>query len=404
MTKNYALMIIILFWCGLVILMSMYLTIPLGDAFSKAFDVTITQAAWVGSAFSICYAIGCLIYGPFSDKYGRKIFLVTSICALTGITIIIGFVNDFYALIVLRAIQGLVAAAFAPISLVYASEMFPKERTLTALGFISSGLLMAGVLGQVYGGIINENFGWHGIFFILGIVYFITGILVLWMLPKEEKVNSEGSVYKKFKQMALLFKKKQLLFIYSITFMLLFSLVGTYTVLGSYLSSPKFGLSSETIIYIRAVGMVGMLLSPFAGRLSKKFGILIVLRIGLILTVLGLVSIGITNFLPFIILTSVIYVAGISLVVPVALQLIGQLAGEVRGSAISFNAFILFLGASVGPIFATSFIKAEQFILSFFILGIMLLGGLGISFLVRVSGAPNIKKIPSEQIQGNPVD
>ena len=404
MTKNYSLMIIILFWCGLVILMSMYLTIPLGDAFSKAFDVTITQAAWVGSAFSICYAIGCLIYGPFSDKYGRKIFLVTSICALTGITIIIGFVNDFYALIVLRAIQGLVAAAFAPISLVYASEMFPKERTLTALGFISSGLLMAGVLGQVYGGIINENFGWHGIFFILGIVYFITGLLVLWMLPKEEKVNSEGSVYKKFKQMALLFKKKQLLFIYSITFMLLFSLVGTYTVLGSYLSSPKFGLSSETIIYIRAVGMVGMLLSPFAGRLSKKFGILIVLRIGLILTVLGLVSIGITNFLPFIILTSVIYVAGISLVVPVALQLIGQLAGEVRGSAISFNAFILFLGASVGPIFATSFIKAEQFILSFFILGIMLLGGLDISFLVRVSGAPNIKKIPSEQIQGNPVD
>lgn len=404
MKKNYTLMTIILFWCGLVILMSMYLTIPLGNAFSKAFNVNVTQAAWVGSAFSICYAIGCLIYGPFSDKYGRKVFLVTSLCLLTVITIIIGFVNEFYTLVAFRAIQGIVAAAFAPISLVYAGEMFPKEKSLTALGFISSGLLMAGVLGQVYGGIINEYYGWHAIFSILGIVYFITGILVVWILPKEEKEKTEGSVFNKFKQMALLFKKKQLLFIYCITFMLLLSLVGMYTVLGSYLSSTKFGLSSETIISIRAFGMIGMLLSPFAGQLSRRIGILIVLRIGLALTVLGLFTIGLTSFLPVIILTSIIYVAGISLVVPVALQLIGQLAGEVRGSAISFNAFILFLGASAGPIFATSFIKAEQFILSFFVLGIMLLGGLGISFLVQVVGVPIVKKISSEQIGVNPVE
>lgn len=38
------------------------------------------------------------------------------------------------------------AAAFAPIALVYAGEMFPPHKRLTAVGFISSGLLMAGIV------------------------------------------------------------------------------------------------------------------------------------------------------------------------------------------------------------------------------------------------------------------
>ncbi|WP_235822130.1 MFS transporter [Gottfriedia luciferensis] len=394
---NYPLMTTILFWCGLVILTSMYITIPLSSVFTKTFNVSSTQAAWLGSSFSLSYALGCLIYGPFSDKYGRKIFLVTSISVLTIVTIVISFVDNFYVLIILRGIQGLVAAAFAPISLVYAGEMFPTHKRLTAIGFISSGLLMAGVIGQIFSGVINEYFGWHKIFFILGILYFITTLIVIVFLPKDEMIRSNENVFVKFKQIPTLLKQTQLLLAFSITFMLLLSLVGMYTVLGSYLSSEKFRLTSQHILYVRAIGIVGMLVSPFSGRIANKIGITIVLRCGLALGAIGLFTLGVSTSLPVLAIMSVVFVAGISLVTPIIISIINQLAGDSRGSAISFNAFILFLGASTGPLFAIELLKTEKYQLSFGILGFVLLLGLLISFFIKIS-SESTKSVGSKQI------
>ncbi|MCQ6266766.1 MFS transporter [Fictibacillus sp. WQ 8-8] len=136
MEKKYSIMTLILLWSGLVIVSSMYVTIPLTTVFTGTFHKTANQAAWIGSAFSLCYAIGCLLYGPFSDMYGRKIFLASSISALAIVSFIIGFIDHFSGLVMLRALEGLIAAAFAPISFVYAAEMFPPEKRLTAVGFI----------------------------------------------------------------------------------------------------------------------------------------------------------------------------------------------------------------------------------------------------------------------------
>ncbi|AIQ47338.1 MFS transporter [Paenibacillus sp. FSL R7-0273] len=399
--KSYSLMTLILFWCGLVIMTSMYITIPLSDVFAQAFQISVSQVAWIGSAFSLCYALGCLLYGPFSDRYGRKIFLVASIIGLTVITITIGFVNSFFWLIVLRGLQGLIAAAFAPISLVYAGEMFPPHKRLTAVGFISSGLLMAGIVGQVFSGIVNERLGWHGIFFVQGIVYGITAIIVITLLPKDDLHRPKEHILLKFKQMTGLLKQPQLLLAFSVTFVLLLSLVGMYTVLGSYLSSPKFGLSPQQILYIRAAGIAGMLLSPFAGRIAQKLGTAAVLRGGLALAAAGLFALGFSASLPVIILMSIVFVSGIALITPVIISIVSQLGGQSRGSAISFNAFILFLGASTGPMIALKLLKTGNYLLSFEILGSILVLGLLVSLFLRISSRAAVK---SEKMSAAPAE
>ncbi|WP_338533614.1 MFS transporter [Paenibacillus peoriae] len=381
--QNYSLMTIILFWCGLVILMSMYITIPLTNVFIRSFHVSSTEVAWIGSSFSLCYALGCLLYGPFSDRYGRKIFLVSSMCMLTVVTIGISIVDSFYGLIILRGVQGLVAAAFVPVSLVYSGEMFPPQKKLTAVGFISSGLLMAGIAGQVFSGLVNEYLGWHAIFSILGILYFFTSLLVIAFLPKDEILRSKENVFIKFKQMIAFLKQARLLLVYSITFMLLLSLVGMYTILGEYLSSDSFGLTNQEILYVRTVGIIGMFLSPFVGEISKKVGYITVLRCGLALASTGLFALGLSPSLPFIVLMSVGFVAGISLASPVIISIISQQAGTAGGSAVSLNAFILFLGASTGPILASNLLKTEQYFFSFGVLGFILLLGLILSFFIR---------------------
>lgn len=381
---NYPLMTSILFWCGLVVLSCMYVTIPLATVLSDIFHKNITQVAWLASSYSICYAVGCLLYGPFSDRYGRKVFLVTSISLLTVITFAIGFIDNFYILLILRGLQGLISAAFAPISLVYAGEMFPPEKRLTAVGFVSSGLLMAGVVGQVYSGLVNELWGWQAIFFLLGTLYFLTLILIVFFLPKDEMTRPHVHMLEAFKKMTLLGKQTQLLLAFCITFSLLLSLVGMYTILGSYLSN-QFGLTENEILFVRAAGIIGMLLSLFAGRLAQKFGTTLTLKTGLALAAAGLFGIGVSPSLPFIIFASIIFVLGIATANPIVISIVSQLAGHSKGSAVSFNAFILFVGASTGPLLALNLIEMGVYVLSFSVLGCILLVGFFLSFFIKMT-------------------
>ncbi len=386
---NYPIMTSILFWCGLVVLSCMYVTIPLATVFSDIFHKNVTQVAWLASSYSICYAVGCLLYGPFSDRYGRKVFLVTSISLLTVITFSIAFVDQFYILLILRGLQGLISAAFAPISLVYAGEMFPPEKRLTAVGFVSSGLLMAGVVGQVYSGIVNEIWGWQAIFFLLGIIYFLTLILIIFFLPKDKIKRPQVHMLEAFKKMTLLGKQTQLLLAFCITFSLLLSLVGMYTILGSYLSN-QFGLTENEILFVRAAGIIGMLLSLFAGRLAQKFGTILTLKTGLALAAAGLFGIGVSPSLPFIIFASIIFVLGIATANPIVISIVSQLAGHARGSAVSFNAFILFIGASTGPILALTLIEMGVYVLSFSVLGCILLVGFVLSFYIKMTNSVQV--------------
>lgn len=390
--KSYPMMTVILFWCGLVILTSMYVTIPLTDVFNQAFRISSSQTAWIGSSFALCYALGCLLYGPFSDRYGRKVFLMASIIGLTIVTFAIGFVNSYVGLIVLRGIQGLVAAAFAPISLVYAGEMFPPHRRLTAVGFISSGLFMAGIVGQVFSGFVNDYWGWHAIFIVLGILYGITAVIIIRFLPRDDLVRPQEKVLTKFKQLTVLLKQTQLLLAFSITFMLLLTLVGMYTVLGGYLSSSKFGLSAQDILYVRAVGIVGMLVSLLSGRITPMLGMAVVIRGGLALAAVGLLTLGLSSNLLFIVLMSVVYVSGISLVNPIIITIITRLGGTARGSSISFNAFILFLGATTGPILATYLLEKDQYLLAFELLGSILIVGIVLSLFIKLSAIDDERK------------
>lgn len=59
-----------------------------------------------------------------------------------------------------------------------------------------------------------------------------------------------------------------------------------------------FGLNDSQIIMVRAAGIIGMIASPFAGLLVRKFSAVKFVRGGLLLAAAGLVLIGISASLP----------------------------------------------------------------------------------------------------------
>ncbi|MFD1450155.1 MFS transporter [Oceanobacillus sojae] len=379
---KYSLLTAILFWCGLVIVASNYLTIPLMSIFSEDFHTSMANTAWTGSAFSLCYAIGCLFTGPLSDRYGRKQVMLTGLVILTMVTFILPIFSSLAWVIAWRSFQGFAAASFAPVAIAYVVDKFPLEKRVTAIGFISSSFLISAIVGQIFSSYISEQFKWQSVFYYFGGIYFLTAVLVLILLPKTAARQENTNLKFMFTQFFRLLTDKRLVQVYSIAVTLLLTFVAFYTILGEYLTN-EFGISADGILYIRIIGIIGMLFAPFAGKLTSQFGLMAVLRAALIIAVLGSLIIGINSNSVFLVFMSIIFVAGIALTVPTLISLIGQLGGKNHGAAVSLYTFILFVGASLGPMIAVLLLQVANYGMAFVCLAILLGISLIISFCIK---------------------
>lgn len=390
---RYNLTTLILFWCSLIVVSSLYLTIPLFSLFEDVFQVSSSEAAWAGSAFSFAFAGGALLFGGLSDRYGRKKMMITGLGLLTVSTPFIGTVHEFQWLIVLRVIQGLAASMFPPSVLAYAMEMFPTNKRVTILGFISTAFLMASIVGQIYSSTIVMGLSWNDVFYILGIVYFVSLILITIGIPKDITQKPKDDFFTPLKRIGGIFRKKSLPICYIISSTLFIALVGFFSTIGSYLSSPLFGLSHQEILWVRAAGIIGMFISPFDGGLVTRFGVKNVLWCGLIMAGIGLGLVGISENLALLIPTSIIFTAGIAMALPALLSLIGTLAGELRASALSFHMFMLFIGASLGPIISIYLIDTQGHGPTFEVLAGLLLLSTVVPLFIRLERKETISPI-----------
>lgn len=380
---GYSFITTLLFWCGLVIVASNYLTIPLMSIFSDVFNTNISYVGWTGSAFSFCYAIGSLFSGPLSDHFGRKQVILTGLFILTFITLVIPISRNLFWVIGLRSIQGFAAASFAPVAIAFVVDKFPAKRVVTAIGFISSGFLISGIIGQIFSNYMTQQFGWQSVFYYAGLIYLFTAFLVHIFLPTTNTQKQDIHLKTMFQQFQKLLIDKNLIRAYLITITLLLTFVAFYTILGDYLIAT-FEMNEDSILYVRLVGIVGMLLAPFAGTLANRYGVIPILRSGLILAVLGISIVGLNSNLFFLVLMSVVFVAGIALTVPTLISLVGELGGENHGAAVSLYAFILFIGTSLGPLITVSLLKTGSYFIAFELLALVLGLSLIISFFIKI--------------------
>ena len=110
-SMNYNRMTTIFFISGIIVMASLYTALPL-SVFAKDFGISNAVASLNGVIFSITYSISCLFYGTISEKFGRIRTILFGLIGLVIICLLIGFIHSFTLLIILRAIQGICAAAF----------------------------------------------------------------------------------------------------------------------------------------------------------------------------------------------------------------------------------------------------------------------------------------------------
>lgn len=332
---------------ALLVLTQLYAAIPLLGPVGAAMGGDATFA--LSTSFSAPYALGFLVWGPVSDRYGRKRVMVVSIGVLAAATLACAAVSSLTMLSVLRALQGAAASGFAPVALAYLTEAVAPRRRARAIGAMSTAFLVAGIVGQVLASAIALRASWPWFFIMCGVILALICALIITVVADVPGRSPSMSLLRQFENLAALLIRPAIALLDIAHVMLLLSFVALYTGMGRHLEDLHVATSS--IIVIRLAALPAMLLSMGAGALSKRIGMIRVAQGGFGLAAIGMLGeMILSRTIIGVVGASVVYVAGVALAIPSMISLYGDTAAPYRGSGMAINGFVLFVGASIGAI------------------------------------------------------
>ena len=121
---------------------------------------------WVFSAYVLAQAVSVPIYGKLADLYGRKPVLVAGMSIFLAGSILCGVAWSMVTLIVCRALQGLGGGAIQPTVTTLAGDLYTLEERARIQGWIASVWGISAVVGPAIGGLFAEYASWRWIFYV----------------------------------------------------------------------------------------------------------------------------------------------------------------------------------------------------------------------------------------------
>jgi MFS family permease len=306
----------------------------------------------LGTTYALAYGLGFLIFGPLSDRYGRKPILVPGMAVLAIVTAGLAAAPSLPVLALLRTVQGLVAASFSAVALAYIGEALPPRWRSTGIGAMSTAFLSAGILGQVYAQAVADALGHHWVFGLAAPAFMIAALAIAVILIEPLRSGEPASLTEKYRALITLAVRRELALVNAASFSVLLSFVGMYAALGGLLQT-QFRLDHTGVLLVRLAGLPAMLLAPVAGWLAGRYGATRVAVAGFLLAAVGLLAEALSAAaLLGLVIASMIFVLGIATIIPSTIALVGNRGGSSRAGALAVNGLVVFAGASCGPLVA----------------------------------------------------
>jgi MFS transporter, DHA1 family, multidrug resistance protein len=303
-------------------------------------------------------ALGQLVLGPLSDRFGRRRPLLagTALHVLASLLILVA--PDITTLGVLRVLQGVGTAAGAVISLAIVRDLFDGRAAATLLSRMFLVLGAAPVLAPTIGGEVLRFTSWRGVFALLA-AYGVALLAVGWFalretLPPERR--SRDGVAGTLRTYRGLFRDRAyvgLVVVAGLTMAALFS----YVAGSSFVYQRQFGLGEQQFGLLFGAGAVWLIaatqLNPVVLRWFSPATVLVTAIAfgavaGSVLLVLAGTGVG-GLFGVALPLWAVLFAAGLAL--PNAPALALSRHGEAAGSAAAVLGAVQFgIGAAVSPV------------------------------------------------------
>ena len=137
-----------------------------------------------GFAFAVFYTFAGLPIASLADRSNRRNIVAISLTIWSGMTAISGLAQNYWQLLAARVGVGIGEAGGSPPSHSMISDIFPPEKRASAIGFYSTGISIGILFGFLFGGWLNEFFGWRVAFFVVGVPGVLLALVLYLTVPE----------------------------------------------------------------------------------------------------------------------------------------------------------------------------------------------------------------------------
>lgn len=318
---------------------ALHMLVPSLPLLATVFDAPAGSIQLVLTLFLAGIATGQLVYGPVSDRLGRRPVLIAGIVLFLLGTVLCGLAWSLPVLIVGRVLEACGGCAGMVLGRAIVRDLFDRERSASAIATITMAMSLAPSISPAIGAYLAEWVGWRADFALLGAVG--AAVLVLTVAKLEEthaapaSVNLAGMI----RSFVLLLRSPAFR---GFAFGTAFTSASWFTFLASapYLLSELLHEPPSTYGLMILLPMVGYIVGNAAvARLSGPFGITRLYVFGLALSVASGVMLAVwclADLTPW------------ALFVPMAISSVGNGLSQPPGIAAGLSAFPRIAGAASG--------------------------------------------------------
>jgi MFS family permease len=166
----------------------------LAEPIRKEWGLSDSQIGWLGTAFTLLYAVVGVPLGRLSDRWKRPHILSWGVAVWSVLTAASGVAWNYGSLFAARLGVGVGEAACAPAANSLIGDLYPAARRARALAFFMLGLPLGNFLGTFVSGQVAAAFGWRIAFYLAGIPGVLLAVLAMRVLdPRRGAAESSPS-------------------------------------------------------------------------------------------------------------------------------------------------------------------------------------------------------------------
>lgn len=330
-----------------------FLVSPLLPTLTQYYGISTSISGFMVSSYAFGYMLSALIVGPISDKYDRKKILIIGLTVFTLATAACGLANNFPIMLLTRCIAGVAAASAGPQIWAAIPLLFPKEQVVKTMGYATSGLAIAQIIGVPLGSYL-AGWSWRFPFFFVGSIALILTILVVSYMPDLNEAAAKPhsvNIYREVSQNKSVLKLLFSYLLFQTANFCGFSFIGTWFAKSFALPVASIG---SLILIIGAGQFIGSLIGS---RLVQIFTLPKAFLLEFLLFIAGYLILPFSSSaITATIILAFIYLIG-GAIFPLFMSTLQSQAGNARGTISSLSNAAMYLGEAIGGVFGGILIK-----------------------------------------------
>lgn len=334
--------------------LSTNIILPSFSAIATSFGVTIRELGLTITSFFAAFAMGQLLVGPLSDRFGRKWTVLAGSLVFIAGSLLCANADSLQALVTGRFLQAIGACATSVMSRAIARDLFEGKALSRVLAMTMIAMAAAPGFSPLLGSLLENKFGWHASFVFAAVLAAVLALQLQSSLGETLPADRRASIRLRSTSTQYLRLAVEPQFVRPATTVALITgaLYALFTatppiLLDEFGFTPlQFGIfSAATVIVVFAAGLgVPRLAVRFGERPVITTGLSIVLASGL----LFLCSAGAT--LPGFVISTAVFLFGMGLASPLATALTLQPFADRAGSAAALLGFSQSVASAIGAV------------------------------------------------------